>query len=79
MVGYTKQSKGDRIEPMILKFCEKLCLRQNLTKVIAEGNITTPGKGKTCGLNSAHIALWWDPLLQDRELITKSFVDKLKF
>lgn len=76
MVGYTEQSKGDRIEENdfeILKGFLKGCQHP----VIAEGNINTPEKAKRV-IELGAFATVVGSIITRPQLITKSFADALE-
>ena len=77
MVGYTKQSKGDRIEADDFEILRKI-VSQTKHKVIAEGNINTPEKARRV-IELGAYSVVVGSIITRPQLITKSFVDKLKF
>lgn len=75
MVGYTEQSKGDRIEENDFEILRKI-VAQVRHRVIAEGNINTPEKAKrVIELGSFSVVV--GSIITRPQLITKSFADAL--
>ena len=75
MVGYTEQSKGDKIEEDDFKIIREI-LKRVKHPVIAEGNINTPEKAKRVkelGVFSIVVG----SIITRPQLITKAFVDAL--
>ena len=75
MVGYTKQSQGDRIEEEDFRIIREI-LETVKHPVIAEGNINTPEKAKRVkelGVFSTVVG----SVITRPQLITRSFVDAL--
>ena len=75
MVGYTKQSQGDRIEEEDFRIIREI-LETLKHPVIAEGNINTPEKAKRVkelGVFSTVVG----SVITRPQLITRSFVDAL--
>lgn len=66
MVGYTKQSEGDKIEENDFEILREIVSKVN-HKVIAEGNINTPEKARRV-LNWVHTVLSLVRLSQDHSL-----------
>lgn len=75
MVGYTEQSKNDRIEANDFEIIRQIVAKAK-NKVIAEGNINTPEKAKRVvelGVFSVVVG----SIITRPQLITKSFADAL--
>ena len=75
MVGYTKQSQGDRIEEEDFRIIREI-LETVKHPVIAEGNINTPEKAKRVkelGVFSTVVG----SVITRPQLITRLFVDAL--
>ncbi|WP_443663229.1 N-acetylmannosamine-6-phosphate 2-epimerase [Clostridium sp.] len=75
LVGYTKQSEGDKIEENDFDILRQI-LNKVSNKVIAEGNINTPEKAervKQLGIFSLVVG----SAITRPQLITKTFVEKL--
>lgn len=75
MVGYTEQSKGDRIEADDFEIIRKIIARVK-HKVIAEGNIDTPEKAKRVIELGAYCVVVGSAITRP-QLITKAFAEKL--
>lgn len=76
LVGYTKQSKGDRIEENDFEII-KTILSKVKNKVIAEGNINTPEKAKRV-LELGCFSVVVGSSITRPQLITKSFTDVIR-
>lgn len=76
MVGYTEQSKGDRIEENDFEILRKI-VAEAKHKVIAEGNINTPEKAKRV-IELGAYSVVVGSIITRPQLITKSFADALK-
>ena len=75
MVGYTEQSKGDKIEANDFEILRKIVAKAK-HRVIAEGNINTPEKARhviELGAYSVVVGSITRP-----QLITKSFVEEME-
>lgn len=75
MVGYTEQSKNDRIEANDFEIIKEIVAKAK-NKVIAEGNINTPEKAKRVvelGVYSVVVG----SIITRPQLITKSFAEAL--
>lgn len=76
MVGYTKQSEGDRIENNDFEILRRI-LEKVRHRVIAEGNINTPEKaGHVIELGAFSVVV--GSAITRPQLITKMFADALK-
>ena len=75
LVGYTKQSKGDKIEKDDFAILRQI-LKRVSNKVIAEGNINTPEKAKRVKQLGV-FSLVVGSAITRPQLITKAFVEKL--
>ena len=75
MVGYTKNSAGDKIEAEDFKILREI-LKGAKHRVIAEGNIDTPEKAKRVTELGA-FAVVVGSIITRPQLITKKFVDAL--
>ncbi len=75
MVGYTKQSQGDRIEADDFEIIRKI-LAQVKHRVIAEGNIDTPEKAKRV-IELGSFCVVVGSIITRPQLITKTFAEKL--
>jgi N-acylglucosamine-6-phosphate 2-epimerase len=77
LVGYTKQSKGMKIEKNDFELIRKIL--ENVKKpVIAEGNIDTPEKAYhvlELGCHSVVVG----SIITRPQIITKKFVDKINY
>ncbi len=76
MVGYTEQSKNDKIEANDFEIIKQIVAKAK-NRVIAEGNINTPEKAKRVvelGVFSVVVG----SIITRPQLITKSFADALK-
>ena len=76
MVGYTEQSKGDKIEEDDFKIIREI-LKTVKHPVIAEGNINTPEKLKRVLELGAFCAVVGSAITRP-QLITKSFANAIK-
>ena len=76
MVGYTKQSEGDKIEENDFEILREIVSKVN-HKVIAEGNINTPEKVKRV-MQLGVFSIVVGSAITRPQLITKTFVDALK-
>lgn len=76
MVGYTEQSKDDRIEANDFEILRKVIAGVK-HKVIAEGNINTPQKAKRV-IELGAFAVVVGSIITRPQLITKSFAEALK-
>ncbi|MGT2951205.1 N-acetylmannosamine-6-phosphate 2-epimerase [Streptococcus cuniculi] len=76
LVGYTKQSKGDRIEENDFEII-RLALDQIKHPLIAEGNIDTPEKARRVLEIGAHSVVVGS-IITRPQLITKAFVDEIQ-
>lgn len=75
LVGYTDQSKGDKIEANDFEILRKIIEKAN-GKVIAEGNINTPEKAKRV-IELGAYSVVVGSIITRPQVITKNFVDKL--
>ncbi len=75
LVGYTEQSKGDRIEENDFEILRKIISGAE-NKVIAEGNINTPEKAKRV-IELGAFSVVVGSIITRPQLITKSFADAL--
>ena len=75
LVGYTEQSKNDKIEANDFEILKEI-LEKVKNKVIAEGNINTPEKLKRVMELGAFCAVVGSCITRP-QLITKSFADVL--
>lgn len=75
MVGYTEQSKGDRIEENDFEIIREIVSRVK-HPVIAEGNINTPEKAKRVIELGAYCVVVGSVITRP-QLITKAFAEKL--
>ena len=73
MVGYTKQSEGDKIEENDFEILRTIISKVQ-HKVIAEGNINTPEKAKRV-LELGAYSVVVGSIITRPQLITKSFVE----
>lgn len=76
MVGYTKQSKGDKIEANDFEILREIVSKVN-HKVIAEGNINTPEKARRV-LELGAYSVVVGSIITRPQLITKSFVEAIE-
>ena len=76
MVGYTKQSEGDKIEENDFEILRKI-VAGTKHRVIAEGNINTPEKVKRV-MQLGVFSIVVGSAITRPQLITKAFVDALK-
>ncbi|MBU3191393.1 N-acetylmannosamine-6-phosphate 2-epimerase [Clostridium bowmanii] len=77
LVGYTQQSKGDKIEEDDFAILRKI-LNKVSNKVIAEGNINTPEKAKRVK-ELGVFSLVVGSAITRPQLITKAFAEKLDY
>lgn len=75
MVGYTKQSEGDKIEEDDFAILRKI-IEKCKHKVIAEGNINTPEKAKRV-IELGAFSVVVGSIITRPQLITKSFAEVL--
>ena len=75
MVGYTEQSKGDKIEANDFEILRKIVAKAK-HRVIAEGNINTPEKAKRV-MELGAFSVVVGSIITRPQLITKSFVEAL--
>lgn len=75
MVGYTEQSKGDRIEENDFEILREIISKVK-HKVIAEGNINTPEKAKRV-IELGAFSVVVGSIITRPQLITKNFADVL--
>ena len=76
MVGYTKQSEGDKIEENDFEILREIVSKVN-HKVIAEGNINTPEKARhVIELGAYSVVV--GSIITRPQLITKSFVEAIE-
>ncbi len=75
MVGYTEESKGDKIEENDFEILREIIAKAK-HKVIAEGNIDTPEKVKRV-LELGAFSVVVGSIITRPQLITKKFVDAL--
>ena len=75
LVGYTEQSKGDRIEENDFEILREI-VKNVKHKVIAEGNINTPEKAKRV-IELGAFSVVVGSIITRPQLITKSFADVL--
>lgn len=75
MVGYTDQSKGDRIEENDFEILRKIVANVK-NKVIAEGNINTPQKARRV-IELGAFSVVVGSIITRPQLITKSFAEEL--
>ena len=75
MVGYTEQSKADRIEAEDFKILREIIAGVK-HKVIAEGNINTPEKAKRV-IELGAFSVVVGSIITRPQLITKSFAEAL--
>ena len=76
LVGYTDQSKGDKIEANDFEILREIIANVG-AKVIAEGNINTPEKAKRV-IELGAYSVVVGSIITRPQVITKNFVDKLK-
>ena len=76
MVGYTKQSEGDKIEENDFEILREIVSKVK-NKVIAEGNINTPEKARRVLELGAYSAVVGS-IITRPQLITKSFVEAIE-
>lgn len=75
LVGYTDQSKGDKIEANDFEILREI-IKNVKGKVIAEGNINTPEKAKRV-IELGAYSVVVGSIITRPQVITKNFVDKL--
>lgn len=75
MVGYTEQSKGDKIEANDFEILRKI-IAGTKNRVIAEGNINTPEKAKRV-IELGAFSVVVGSIITRPQLITKSFAEAL--
>lgn len=75
LVGYTEQSKGDRIEANDFEILRKI-ISSAKHRVIAEGNINTPEKAKRV-IELGAFSVVVGSIITRPQLITKSFAEAL--
>ena len=74
--GYTKQSKGDKIEANDFEILRKIVAKAK-HRVIAEGNINTPEKARrVIELGAYSVVVGY--IITRPQLITKSFVEGME-
>ncbi len=76
MVGYTEQSKGDKIEANDFEILRKIIVGAK-SRVIAEGNINTPEKAKRV-IELGAFSVVVGSIITRPQLITKSFAEALE-
>ena len=76
LVGYTRQSRGQRIEAEDFRIIREIVARVK-HKVIAEGNIDTPRKAKRV-IELGAFCVVVGSVITRPQLITKAFVQGLK-
>ena len=76
MVGYTKQSEGDKIEENDFEILREIVSKVK-HKVIAEGNINTPEKARRV-LELGAYSVVVGSIITRPQLITKSFVEAIE-
>ena len=76
MVGYTKQSKGDKIEANDFEILRKIVDKAK-HRVIAEGNINTPEKARRV-IELGAYSVVVGSIITRPQLITKSFVEGME-
>lgn len=76
MVGYTKQSEGDKIEENDFEILREIVSKVK-NKVIAEGNINTPEKARRV-LDLGAYSVVVGSIITRPQLITKSFVEAIE-
>lgn len=76
MVGYTDQSRGDKIEANDFEILRKIVEKVS-NKVIAEGNINTSEKAKRV-IELGAYSVVVGSIITRPQLITKSFVEKME-
>lgn len=75
LVGYTHQSKGDRIEENNFEILRQIISKVN-NKVIAEGNINTPEKAKRV-IELGAFSVVVGSIITRPQVITRNFVEKI--
>ena len=76
MVGYTKQSQGDKIEANDFEILRKIVAKAK-HRVIAEGNINTPEKARRV-IELGAYSVVVGSIITRPQLITKSFVEGME-
>ena len=76
MVGYTEQSKGDKIEANDFEILRKIIVGVK-HKVIAEGNINTPEKARRV-IELGAYSVVVGSIITRPQLITKAFVEEME-
>ena len=76
MVGYTEQSKGDKIEANDFEILRKIIAGVK-HKVIAEGNINTPEKARRV-IELGAYSVVVGSIITRPQLITKAFVEEME-
>ena len=76
MVGYTEQSKGDKIEENDFEILREIVAKAK-HRVIAEGNINTPEKAKRV-IELGAFSVVVGSIITRPQLITKSFAEALE-
>lgn len=76
LVGYTQQSKGDKIEANDFEILRKIVAGVK-NKVIAEGNINTPEKARRV-IELGAYSVVVGSIITRPQLITKSFVEEIE-
>ena len=76
MVGYTKQSEGDKIEENDFEILREIVSKVK-NKVIAEGNINTPEKARRV-LDLGAYSVVVGSIITRPQLITKSFIEAIE-
>ena len=76
MVGYTKQSKGDKIEANDFEILRKIVAKAK-HRVVAEGNINTPEKARRV-IELGAYSVVVGSIITRPQLITKAFVEGMK-
>ena len=76
MVGYTEQSKGDKIEANDFEILRKI-LASAKHNVLAEGNINTPEKARRV-IELGAYSVVVGSIITRPQLITKSFVEEME-
>ena len=76
MVGYTKQSKGDKIEANDFEILRKIVAKAK-HRVVAEGNINTPQKAKRV-IELGAFSVVVGSAITRPQLITKTYAEALE-
>lgn len=76
LVGYTDQSRGDKIEANDFEILRTIIDNVKNAKVIAEGNVNTPEKAKRV-IELGAYSVVVGSIITRPQVITKTFVDKL--